>query len=298
MDLLAYAKSLLSITPKNRVGEDFRITKAEINEVVIPMYTDASVYFKQDAPRSKEYLELDKIFKTTMKTPGNANKTMVQVILDQMPSVVENLEAAYKAFDKTTGQDVTADGMTYSRANVMQILESGNFVSRFAISLMVYIYVVETAHRDKAMDISDSLVPAEIRLIKDNFISFCKMMRYLTTQNTTFLKKLGEVPNVVINEQDMSVLNTTLGPDKLDPFGMRFIPVGFNLIYLGRLMIAEWQMSRYRMHKETVRLAQLRKLNLEQIARSEPNAQVQKEIEYLEERIRTLKHKMADMEKA
>ena len=108
-------------------------------------------------------------------------------------------------------------------------------------------------------------------------------------------KKLSEVPDIVITEDNQQTLPKTMGQSKLDPLQMNFIGT-WGLQYGLGLLLAEWQASRYKQAKETLKLVQLRKLNLEQVHGGKPNPKVQKEIEYLEARAKDLQYKIKMLE--
>lgn len=293
MTPIDYVKSLLNVTPKDRVTEDYRITLAELKDRVIPAYKSALDYFETDKPRSKLYEELNKRFSISV-TQGK-NYTIIKTLAEGLKPVMENMEAVYKQFDKEVGEDITASSMTYSRATMMQLLEAASFVSSFSMTVLNYIYVVETAEREKK-DALTELIPAEVEKMKARFDDFTKAFRSLSSPTSMITKRLGEIPNAVINDDSHQVMKVTMGDAKTDPFSMGLIGTKFNLFYAIGTLVAEWQADRYKMNKEKLALFQMRKLNLEQISKGEPDARVQKEIEYLEDRIRKLEYTIAKAE--
>jgi hypothetical protein len=293
MTPLAFVKSLLRITPKDRVAEDYRITMNELKERVIPAFRNAVTFFDTDKPRSKLYEELNKRFSISI-TQGKS-MTILKTINEGLKAVVDNTESVYKQFDKETGADIAADSMTYSRASMLQLLEAASFVSNFSLIILNYIYVIETAEREKK-DPMKEFLPAELEQMKKRFDDYTKAFRALTTPNSVLVKRINEIPNAIVNDDSVASMRVTMGDSKTDPFAMGLIGTKFNPFNLFGTLIAEMQAARYKMNKEKLSLFQMRKYNLEQIAKGAPDATVQREIQYLEDRIRKLEYQIAQAE--
>jgi len=165
------------------------------------------------------------------------------------------------------------------------------------VQFLNYVYVCETAQvKDGGIEkVRDALAPAEQQYIEDNFISFCTAFEVVTESPTEVKKKLSEVPDVSVTDDNIDTLPQTMGAAKLDPLKMNLIGT-WSLFYGLGLLYAEWQAARYKQAKETLKMVQLRKLNLEQVHGGNPNPKVQKEIEYLEQRAKDLQYKITKLE--
>jgi len=291
----SYLTSLLPSFGKDQVIEDIRLTRGEISDVTIPAY-EAAVGLLKDASIRSKYLEGDMaLFKRTVKSSqGGFTKTVLQALKTSL----ENLDHAEELITKTYNDDIAGAGVTYMKANLLQLVEVIGFVSKFARKYLLYIYVCETAEFDDSnTELTDSITPAEQEWLRANFLSFCTSINIVSTAPHTLKKSLTDIPDVVITEENSHTVGSTLGDNKVDPLQMRLIPVWLNPIYHIGMFVAEWQANRYKAAQEELKLLQLRKLNLERLSEGKPDARIQKEITYMESRIQGLNYKIAKMEK-
>jgi hypothetical protein len=161
-----------------------------------------------------------------------------------------------------------------------------------------YIYICETAqYPDGDASVTESLTAAEIEWLDANFLSFCTAFNVVSGNPAHVDKKLADIPDIEITEDNAQTLAATVGSSKIDPFQMSMIPTWMNPVYHVGMFVAEWQADRYKAAKEEVKLIQLRKLNMEKLTAGKPDAHVQKEIKYMENRIQGINFKIAEMEK-
>lgn len=286
-------RNLLPSFGRDRIIEDCRLTRAEIEETLKPMYGQAAIFLKTWSFKSTEMQDRIDTWKGLVKSNGG---NIIVTIDRGLPIMAQNLTDVEELIKASYGDEVVAAGLTYKKAQLLQFVSSVQFVSRFLVQFINYVYVCETAqHEEAGMTIRDSISPAEKAWIEDNFINFCTAFSVVTEKPEEVKKKLSEVPDVVITEDNVDTLPTTIGKEKLDPLQMNLIGTWSPLYGIG-LLVAEWQASRYKQAKETLKLVQLRKLNLEQVSQGKPNPKVQKEIAYLEARAQDLQYKIKKME--
>jgi hypothetical protein len=295
MKTLNYLASLLPSFGKDRVTEDCRLTRADIKDVTQPAYQLAVQGFKGYKFKSPQLQEQVAIFGRMVKGKGS---NMVEVINDKLDELLKNLDEAEDLIEKTFSQEVASAGLTYLKANLLQFVEAIHFASKFARKFLLYVYICETAeHEDGGTVVAESMTPAELDYIKANFVTFCQVLNVTTGDPAHVRKALNDIPDIVVTEENVGTLGSTVGEKKLDPFQMKLIPIILNPVYHIGMFVAEWQADRYKVAKEELKMVQLRKLNLEKVTAGKPDAAVQKEISYLETRIQGLNYKIAKMEK-
>jgi hypothetical protein len=293
MKINEFLRRLLPSFGRDRIIEDCRLTRAEIEEVLKPMYGQAAVFLKTWSFKSEEMQDRIDTWKGLVKSNGG---NIIVTIDRGLPLMVQNLNDVEELIKSSYGDEVVAAGMTYKKAQLLQFVSTVQFVSRFLVQFLNYVYVCETAQEEQGgTTIRDSLAPAEKQWIEDNFITFCTGFNVVTEKPEEVKKKLSEVPDIVVTEDNQHTLPATMGQHKLDPLQMNLIGT-WSPIYVFGLVVAEWQADRYKQAKETLKLVQLRKLNLEQVHGGKPNPKVQKEIEYLEGRAKDLQYKIKKME--
>ena len=295
MKIQAYLSSLLPSFGRERVEEDLRVTRTEIKDITQPAYELAAQGFKGHKFKSKELDDQLATFGRMVKGRGG---NIVEVISNSLVDVLKNLDEVEALINKTYSQEVAGAGLTYMKANLLQVAEAIAFVSKYARRFLLYVYVCETAqYEDSGTSIAESLTPAESEWIKANFVSFCTALNVVSGNPDHMRKAINDIPDIVVTSENVSSLSSTVGEKKLDPFQMKLIPIVLNPVYHIGMFVAEYQADRYKAAKEELKLVQLRKLNLERVSQGKPDAHVQKEVNYLEQRIQGLNYKIAKMEK-
>lgn len=294
MKISNYIQSLLPSFSKDRVLEDCRMTRTEIKEITLPMYDSATTLLKGYKFKS-DTLKGDVItFNRLVK--GNGNDLIVG-IQKGLKAALENLDEIEALCDKIYNEDVAGLGLTYMKANLLQFTECLSFVSRYSRKYLRWVYVVETAENiEDEVDLTDSMMPAEIEWLRANFVNFCSALNVVSLPTTKVTKALNEIPDVVVTEENAKTLPATLGESKIDPFAMGLIPIALNPIYHIGLFVAEWQANRYKAAKEEKKLVELRYLNLKRVLDGKRDARIEKEIEVVERRLNDLNYKIAKME--
>ena len=293
MKISEFLRKLLPSFGRDKIIEDCRLTRAEIEETLKPMYGQAAVFLKTWSFKSEEMQDRIDTWKGLVKSNGG---NIIVTIDRGLPIMAENLTSIEELIKSSIGDEIVSAGLTYKKAQLIQFVATVQFVSRFLVQFLNYVYVCETAQEEQGgTTIREAISPAEKQWIEDNFISFCTAFNVVTEKPEEVKKKLSEVPDIVITEDNQQTLPKTMGQSKLDPLQMNFIGT-WGLQYGLGLLLAEWQASRYKQAKETLKLVQLRKLNLEQVHGGKPNPKVQKEIEYLEARAKDLQYKIKMLE--
>lgn len=299
MKIDQFFKSLLPSFSKDTVLEDCRITKGEIKETVHPAYVEAVKLMKNWKFKSADVEALGKQFSSLVKkTHGN----MVVTIEAKIPDVLANLEEVEELIKANYNEEVAAGGLTYLKAQLLQFVEAASFFAKYSRALLNFIYVHESAPFIKETDeqydaVQESLVPAEIAYIQNNFQSFCVVLNALSGSEGDIKKALSAVPDIVITEDNAQTLPHSVGQAKLDPLKFGFIPVFLNPIYHIRMGIAEWQVEQYKLAQRELQMLQMRKLNLEKLQQGQPNPVLQQKLGETERAIHGLKAKIAKMER-
>lgn len=318
MQIIDYIKSLLPKFGKDRVLEDSRIIRTEIETVSLPSYVEAEKVFTGWKFKSKQMTELITIFNRNIKTGSGfgTKDNIVTNIRKGLERILDIQELVEDKLQKNLEHDVFADGVTCLKANLIQCLEGISFISKYSYKLLNYIYVVETAiytneenwkgdfkDFDAKTYIESNFSPAEIEYIEKSFTQFCLVLGALTKTKQDFNKLIEEIPDISINATNSDAINSTISPDKLDPLGMRGFSstsnsVFMNPIYHFGLMVAEWQANRYKVAKETKKVLELRLLNLQLKVQNNPDAKLEQEIAYIQSRIQGLDYKIQKMEES
>ena len=294
MKILAYISSLLPTFERERVLEDCRMTRAEIKSSTLPAYVGAEKLLRGYKLKSKNLIDKEAVFG---RIYSHSNAPLVTAVVKGLNQTHDNLDHLELQLKKTLSEEVSAAGITYLKANLVQLCEAAAFVSKYAIRFLDYIYVLETAEiPDSGTYIQKTFAPAEIAWIEDNFLSFCTALNAVATPTDQLARALATIPDIVVTKGNATTLPVTMGESKLDPFQMRLIGTPMAPIYHVAMFVAEWQANRYKASEEELKLCELRKLNLERLLENKPDARIQKVLEVTESRVHDLRVKLAKLE--
>lgn len=295
MRLSDFISSILPRLRKDEVLEDLRITAGELANVVTPAYVDANKYLKSSKFDSPEAQEAIKTFYRNYKA-DRTNKNIVVEIHDRLPNLLKNLQFVSDQNDDLLERDILKDGLTAKKAILLRAAEQLSFISRYSVDFLNYLLVVETLKKDGQAERSAPII--EKKLI-DNVVNFARLLAVYGKDPEDFAEVFETLPEVVVNEKTYGALAAAYSADKLDPMETLLMS-GFeaNPIYHIRLVVAEWQADRYKVYKDKKRMLELRLLQLKMLDDKNPDPKIEREIEYIQNRIEGLEFKMAKMEKA
>lgn len=295
MSIGKYVGSLLPSFDKGRVEEDLRVLKEELSQSTIPPYESAAEYFGSEKFKSKECQQYDRLFGGRVKVERRMEGVYPVVIDHVLRRASDTVSMLEGEVDKYFGRDVAASGLTYARANLLRLIEVTYFVSRYARKLLLWTYDEEKkAHGRK---VGDPFTKAEIEWIFANRDAFFIALNVLAKPTSEIKGALYNIPDMVVVPEEVDIAEQTVGATKLDPLRMGIIPIKLNPIYHVRLAIAEFQVARYKAGQEEKRSLEYRLLALKEIKQdSGGDARLEQQIEYTENRIKKLNHKLAKME--
>jgi hypothetical protein len=296
MDFGKYVESLLPSLGKDRVLEDIRNLREELQDTVIPPYASATEFFKQFKFQDKTTKDLAKDFERTVKTKYRGD--MVAVLSQVWGNSVDGLDELDRLVDKYYGTTVTATGMTFLKANVLQHVEAMGFAFRYARRLLMYLYALETQHYSKDGDkvTGSFLTKPEREWMQVHYRDFLHVINILAIPAGDLGRIYGQVPDALIEPERVEEMKATMGTSKVDPLKHGFIPSALWPLYHVRIRIAEWQVARRDAAREEVRAMEFRLLNLKNQTGGQSNARIEQEIAYSEDRISKLNRKIAKLE--
>lgn len=297
MFLLDFIKTLIPVLNKSDVLEDVRVTKAELESTVIPSINQASEnikIIKLKAPKNKELVNV--FFRNY--SLSNSSKNILAEIALKLPVVLQNLVEVEKTFDEDTGKDIITDGVTNKKAIMLRAIEQISFLSRFTMDLLVVLYNNEAL--DSGIDMEESIeVPKIVNdRVTRNMGLYAILLSIYGDSKFTFDKRIANMPDVVLNETTSASVLSVYGAKNLDPINSPLV-MGFdyNPIYHIRLLVAEWQASRYQSMKDKKKMLELRLLHLKLLEDKKSDPKIEKEISYIQSRVDSIEYSMTKMEK-
>lgn len=291
-DLLSH---LLPTFGKDTLLEDIRITRGSL-EQLLELYGDASDELKGWKFKSSEVKSMISTFKS-MVGGADAGNPIVN-IAKGLHVVLKNLDTCETIAASILNGQVAAKGMTYKQAVLVQYCDAVFLVEKYARKWLNFVLVMESAEfKENGLPVNESIPKPELEWVKKTFVDFCVAYKAASEQPEKVAKEMESVPEIDVDSSDAKALAQTRGPGLTDPFKLGFIATKANPIYFVRMVIAEWQVKRYKESKEELSALQLRLLYLKRLGEGRADAATEQRIRYLESRIQTLSADLADMEK-
>lgn len=296
MQIMKFVKSLLPVFEKSTLMEDINITREELIRSTLKPYLEAVNHFDNTAFADKNVKNFDKELLKAVNTRIRGNS--LRVIYEGLKLSQDHLEMLENLAREHFSEDITKKGMTYLRVNILQTIQTVAFVCRYSRTLLNWLLVNE-AFASKApgsQPVGRILKQPELQYLGDNMTSFYQALKILLQPTKDLEKKIKSVPDMIIEETGFDVARRTVGMTVLDPLEYNLLPMRINPIYAIGKMVAEWQANRFKAAKEECKLLELRLLQLRDEYREKPNAKLQENIEYNQERLDKVKYRMAKME--
>lgn len=297
MKIFDFIKSLLPTFGKSRLEEEATITRGELEKLVKPSYDNAKPLTSMGKFNSKTAQEINKSFGNLFRLEKNQN--IIGYIQQALPKVIEFQAHVQEMIESKFENDIVIDGITVAKANVIHSQTTLTFFSRYAQKLLNYFYILETEAVNGDMSyVKDSLSVGDIQWIRDNFNDFCNSLAVVSVGKKEAAQAFQKIPDVIVRD-NADALSGVYSPKDIDPLGLSKIS-GFSKspIFSLRLIVAEYQVNRYKEAQETKRLLELRLLNLQRMQDNKPDAAIEREIAYTQSRVDKFAHQLRTFEES
>jgi len=299
-DILSIVNSLLPNLKRTEVSEDLRLLIEDLQERTIPIFETSFKHFTEVDFKSKEAKDFDKVFgnsvvKMMSRDSIRVRGTYIEVLHDIIVNMQKSLESIQKDVDNVFDKNITPEGMDYKKTNYLHFISICNFLNKYSNKLLFWTFDKEQRERGSLVD--GPLNKAEEKWMLENrqaFFKACVIASYEPSKISNLFKNMPLI-QVIGNETDL--VESNLGKQNIDPFGSPAFSVNIvNPIYTVRMMVASYQVNKYKLRKEEVKSLQYRLLLLKELESEQSDPELEQEIEFVESRIEKLKYKMAKVE--
>lgn len=297
MEFIKFVKTLLPQFGKDRLVEDARICRTELETVTLVAYKDAVKALGTGTLKSKANEDFNRRFQNVVRQGVRGN--VVARIDDYLERALKTIEVVEKAVNEEFEIEVVVAGITLYKASLIRMLELGSFISTFSLRFLNLIYINESA----AVGAGDAYIlqelsKGEIDFIDKHFEDFCVALSVIGQPDKTIVKTLETLPQILVNEKSEATM-ATVGAAKIDPLGLfRVRGFTYNPIYHIGLMVAEIQTERYKRAKDLKAVLELRLLHLERQRDGSNDAALDKEIHVIQSRVDGLSEKIRNFEES
>lgn len=291
--IIEFVRSLVPTFTRDEVKEKLRLVQQALSKT-IGLYVSAADTIKGNA-KSKAGQEFDQAFKRTVRT--NLRGTPFEIIQQVLQNISSLGDLLSSMVEKNYNKDVTVEGMTYKRAEVLRTLGFMDFTTTYARQLLHYLLAAEANVQAKTLPIGQERPKPEIEFLLKNQAAFFTLLIAFALPANDILKKIDNIPDISIGDDDETTIVPTVGIGRLDPMKNNFVP-GVTPMFMG---IGTWwahrQLARYERLVEDVRVIEYRLEQLRLQAQGKEDAQLERAIAKYEEYLDDLAEKIAKADK-
>lgn len=292
--LMNLLRKMSSRLDRKHVLEEVRDLRQELEDYTIPQYKQAAGLITKDRFDDRFLSEFAKGYEKNIDSPYRGNWIeQTRMVAKNSASIAEML---YDLIEKSYSNDITLAGLTYSRHQLLRMVESLYFFSKYSRRMLSYALYAESALMQQNEALEDQLSPAEIQWLKDYQRDFYLVSRAFTHKPKEIQQMLEDIPDAEIDENTADAVAANVGVTKLDPMGL--VAKGFHInpfYYIG-IAYVEWQAARYNAAKQEKQLLEYQIQNLKQLQQDSSDPKLQQQIEYTQERVSKLNRKIAKLE--
>lgn len=300
--LSTFVKSLGGRFGRNQVQKSCELAIDSLRQHSIPAYDQATDFFKEYKIRSPEGKSVENTVRKYIKVGSSGN--WVGGVRDGLNAAVSTLEKISKKSESLYADHEFNAALTFQKATYLRLIGNISFVNDFSRKLLNYVYISEFASMPgvEDMGVSKELAPVDVKYIEDNLINFCVCMKVLQKPFEEIERSVDEMPDAIVSESSESVMRSNLGDKTIDPLGMNAmvlpirVSVKWNIFYLFGMLVADFQNACYKASREELSLLQLRLLNLKKAQEKKQDANLQYQIEKMQERVNELNYDVSRWE--
>lgn len=291
--ILDFLRTLTPSFTKDEVKEKLRLV-AQALQKTITVYLSAADAFK-DGYKSQAGKAFDADFKRSVKTNLRGNPIeVIQQILQNISSLGDLLSGLV---EKNYNKDVTVEGLTYKRAEILRTLGFMDFTTTYARQLLHYLLASQANVQAKTLPAGQERPRPEIDFLTQNQLAFFTLLITFALPANEILKKIDGIPDIGVGENDETTIHPTVGIMRLDPMKNNFIPHVTPMFMNIGIWWAQRQVARYERLVEDVRVIEYRLEQLRLQAAGKEDAQLERAISKYEEYLNDLAEKIAKAEK-
>jgi len=318
--IIDYIKSLFGTVEKDQVLDHLADTRSSFSFFLKLMSGNEAEYsYKADGEIKSTYLlfsdnkhELYKKycsdFYRYLKPKGFKKTGTLSTDLTTIFSrLLETIDAIEIELQKHLESNTVKNGITVKKAVLIRCCDELAYVAKYSYELWGFMAstLVEYMYEKNKGSLKDK-IPSTVldmstdfnaEMVQKEVMAFVNLLNTYTMPADDFKAYLVSTPDVILNENTEASITKAYGVNKLDPLYTP-LPKGFvgSPIYHIGLSIAEWQAKEYRLKKDKRVMLELRLNQIANLKNDTMDPKLDKEIQYVQNRIERLEHELHQME--
>lgn len=303
LNIAGFIKSLLPSFSKSDIESDIEISLESISTIT-EIYSSLDEVLKVAPLASKESKELVKEFykeyssvKTKVKLSPNKNIAADTVTL--FNNIKINGDYIINEISDAINDVIVSQALSAYKANLLRAVGHYYFMTKFALDLSNYFYVVESENGKIDLNKEFKLNKKQKEFITKNMWIYARMVALYGESHEVFKSKLDAIDEVTLPKEEVDNVVDVYNSDKIDIFNN--LPSNFigSPIYSIRLVFAQWEADRYRKLRDQKKLLELRYLHMKLMKeQGSSDVQLEQEITHIQKRLTTLDMQITKIEES
>lgn len=303
LNIAGFVKSLLPSFSKSDIESDMEISLESISTIT-EIYSALDGVIKGAPFASKESKDIVKEFYKeydTVKTKVrlSPNKNIAADIVTLFNNAKVNGDYLFNQISDAINDVIVSQALTAYKANLMRSVGHYYFMTKFALDLSNYFYVVEAENGKIDLNKEFKLNKKQKEFITKNMWIFARMIAIYGETPEIFKSKLEAVDEITLPKEEVDSVIDLYNSNKIDIFNN--LPSNFigSPIYSIRLVFATWEADRYRKLRDQKKLLELRLLHMKLMKENgSSDVSLEEEIVHLQKRLTDLDYKIAKIEES
>lgn len=301
LNIAGFVKKLLPSLSKSDIETDMEISLEAIS-TINDVYTSLEEVYRVAPPTSDEATKVIKEFykeigQVKHKVKLSPSKNIATDILILFKNIKINGEYLFKEINDSVNDVVVSQALTAYKANLLRAVGHYYFMTKFALDLANFLYVVEAENGNIDLSKEYKLNKKQKEFVTKNVWIFARMVALYGENHDVFKNRLGDIIEVMLPKEEVDNVVDIYNAEKIDIFNN--LPSEFigSPIYSIRLIFAQWEADRYRELKDKKKLLELRYLHMKLMKeQGQSDVNMEKEIEHLQSRITTIDYQLSKIE--
>lgn len=287
-------KALPTMFGKSGLLEDLRYARTQFTqmpELLTRVDKTLGTKFKSD-----EMKRVHQVFTGVAKSGG---KSVFAFVAANHANILETIDTLEAIVSGEFEDKIASKGLNYRKANLVQLVDAITFSARFSIKLMTYAMKTEIAatRTEKKLEsiASTDMVPAEITWINEGLIPYCTAIAIMAKPAKEMADRLDAIPDILADDTNYSMLKSTIGETKLDPFLFSVSNFAWNPIRRIRMHAVEAKIARAKEAETQLQMTKLQLLQLERARQGKEDPAIERELKYLQSLSDSLTRELAEL---
>lgn len=303
VNLVSFVQSLIPTLSRSDLESDLE-TSLDVIKTIIATYGDLNGVYPKGKFNSKEANALATSFYKEYDAAKNKGKvkpsnSLAGDTVSIFSNAIANGERVKKEVAAISNEVIVSQAMTVIKVNIVRAVGHFYFMTKYALDLINYIYVLEAEHGGVELPKDSKPNAKQVEILTKNMWLYARLIAVYGTDPKLFTEELESLSTITVPKEQVEEIVSQYQGQKLDLLDN--LPQGFigSPIYTVRLVFAQWEADRYKKLRDQKKLLELRYLHLRMIQeQGGGDANTEKEMAYLQSRITDIDYKTSKIEES